>query len=156
MSRYVVGKHSEFPEGERLIVKIRDREVGIFRRGSRYFAVLNRCPHLGGPLCEGGLVYDVTSSGPGDVRLDTSKAYVTCPWHNWEFDLETGKSYWDPGRLRSRTMPVEVTCGADLGGIAGVAERVQGPYAVDTFPIVLEDDYVVLNMPEQSKPMVKV
>lgn len=67
--------------------------LGVFRTHSgRVFAVDNRCPHKGGPLSD-GIVHDTS---------------VTCPLHNWIFDLETGKARGsDDGCIR--TFPVEVT-----------------------------------------------
>ena len=49
--------------------------VAVFRTGAdEVFALDDRCPHKGGPLSE-GIVH-------GDA--------VTCPLHNWVFDLATG------------------------------------------------------------------
>jgi nitrite reductase/ring-hydroxylating ferredoxin subunit len=46
----------------------------IFSCAGRLHVVQSFCPHLMGPLFEG------TVSG----------ATVTCPWHQWRFDLSTG------------------------------------------------------------------
>ena len=49
--------------------------VAIFRTASdRVLALLDRCPHKGGPLSQ-GIVYGVS---------------VACPLHNWNIDLNTG------------------------------------------------------------------
>lgn len=42
--------------------------------GGKSVAVDNVCPHRGGPLAEGTI----------------DKGKITCPWHQWEFDLVTG------------------------------------------------------------------
>jgi nitrite reductase (NADH) small subunit len=52
-----------------------DREIAIFNLGDRFFAVDNRCPHKGGPLCDGIV----------------SGAAVVCPLHAWKIDLSTGR-----------------------------------------------------------------
>ena len=59
--------------------------VAVFRTGDdRVFAVNNRCPHKGGPLNE-GIVHGHS---------------VTCPLHNWVFDLSTGMAQGaDEGRI---------------------------------------------------------
>jgi len=44
--------------------------------GGKFCATDNVCPHRGGPLGEG--------------TLDGS--IVTCPWHGWRFDVNTGQS----------------------------------------------------------------
>src|SRR5689334_24281999 len=52
-----------------------DGNVAVFRTSDdRVFAVLDRCPHRGGPLSQ-GIVY-------GDR--------VACPLHNWSIELATG------------------------------------------------------------------
>ena len=58
-----------------------------------------------------------------------------CPWHGWEFDIRTGKSWCDPARLRIRQYPVSVRPGSQL---------VEGPYVAESFPVRLEDNYVVV------------
>lgn len=145
--RYVVARTDEIPEGERLIVEVAGREIGIFNIDGELFALRNRCPHLGGPLCEGPVLGLVYSSEPGDVRFDASKQLITCPWHGWEFDVKTGQSYFNP-RLRARRFQVESQQGDaltdDLGGEA--AERVPGPYEAEVIPVSQEDEYIVITM----------
>ena len=55
-------------------------QVLLLHTPSGVFAVANRCPHEGYPLSEGML-------GDGCV--------LTCNWHNWKFDLESGKTLQD-------------------------------------------------------------
>jgi nitrite reductase/ring-hydroxylating ferredoxin subunit len=33
---------------------------------------------------------------------------IICPWHNFEFDLETGLSPYEPDRLRIKTYRAEL------------------------------------------------
>lgn len=148
MRKYVVAPAHEVPEGARLIVQIGDREVGVFNVGGELYALLNHCPHLGGPLCRGAIVNRVHSSGPGDFRLDPSRRLLTCPWHNWEFDIATGQSYLDPQRLRARRFEARLEGGeALLEQIQeGDAEPVEGPYRAETVPVSVEDDYIVVSL----------
>jgi hypothetical protein len=60
-----------------------------------------------------------------------------CPWHGWEFDIHTGQSWCDPSKLRVKTYPVSVEPGADL---------VKGPYVAETYPVTVEDDYVLVEV----------
>lgn len=57
------------------IVQIGRYDVAVFRLGEEAVAYENACPHQGGPVGE-GIVEGAT---------------VTCPWHAWCFDLQTGK-----------------------------------------------------------------
>ena len=80
--------------------------------------------------------------------MDSEQVFLACPWHGWLFDLESGQSWWDPGRTTARRFPVEVTHGdmiADQleGGDDG---RMPGPYSAEVYPVNVEDDYVVVTM----------
>jgi 3-phenylpropionate/trans-cinnamate dioxygenase ferredoxin subunit len=146
--KFVVARADEIPEGARLIAEVDGREVGVFRVRGKFYALLNRCPHLGGPLCRGQLLNPVVSAGPGDVRLDESQDLITCPWHGWEFNVQTGQSYWNPEHLRARKFPVGVETGAALATYleTGDANGIPGPYRAETVPVAVESDYVVVTM----------
>jgi 3-phenylpropionate/trans-cinnamate dioxygenase ferredoxin subunit len=133
--------------------------VGVFNVEGKFYAVLNRCPHMGGELAKGDVIGLVESDRPGDVRLDKSKKFIACPLHGWEYDLETGESWCDPGRTRARPVPVRVSRGdvvnQDLGvGASAVSaqfvdpatHRTKGPYTADIFPVSVEEDYVVVSL----------
>lgn len=145
--RYVVGRADDVPEGERLIAEVEGREIGIFNLDGEFFALRNRCPHRGGPLCEGEVLGLVYSSEPGDVQFDASEKLVTCPWHGWEFDVKTGQSYFNP-RLRAKRYDIEVqkedAAGGDLDDVMG--DRVPGPYEAEVVPVAQEDEYLVITM----------
>jgi 3-phenylpropionate/trans-cinnamate dioxygenase ferredoxin subunit len=83
----------------------------------------------------------VASDGPGDVRLDEDRKFVTCPWHGWEFDLVTGRSYCDPKKVRVKPYPVEVASGKTLAD-----GRVEGPFGATILPVAVEDDYLVVTI----------
>jgi nitrite reductase/ring-hydroxylating ferredoxin subunit len=146
--RYVVARTDEIAEGGRLIVEAGGREIGIYRVRGKFYALLNRCPHLGGPLCQGQVVTEVTASVPGEVRGNPDRVFATCPWHNWEFDIATGQSYWNPKGLRARPFPVDVEMGEAVQDAmaTGDAERIRGPYSAETVPIAVEDEYLVLSL----------
>ena len=55
-------------------VKIGEYDLALFNLGDRFLATDNRCPHRGGPLCDGIV----------------SGASVVCPLHAWKIDLESG------------------------------------------------------------------
>lgn len=130
--RVVVAPLREFPPGERRIVKAGSRSIGVFRIGDDFYAVRNRCPHQGGPLCLGRIASWVRSEGPGDFRTEDGPSLIACPWHGWEYDLATGQSFMGPGEKRVKSYEVSV-------------ERVPGPYVAETFPVYVEEEYVILD-----------
>ena len=64
--KYVVATVDEIPPGSRKIVDVDGRSIGVFNVGGEYFALLNRCPHQGGPLCHGNTHGFLRSAGVGE------------------------------------------------------------------------------------------
>ena len=108
MTRHVVCTTDDLPPGARRIVEVDGRSIGVFNVAGDYLAIRNRCPHQGGPLCEGVQVGELTSDLPGDYEYSRPGEIIRCPWHGWEFDLRTGASWFDPARRRVRSYKVEV------------------------------------------------
>ena len=93
--RHLAGRSASIPENGRLVIDIGDRTVGIFRVGGRLFAYENTCPHMGGPVCQGLIipavreVLDERKVSTG-YAFDESEMRIVCPWHGYEFSIETG------------------------------------------------------------------
>lgn len=159
----MVARVDDIPPGERLIVEVAGRSVGVFNVDGRFYAFLNRCPHRGAELCKGAVLGLVSSRRPGDWTLDERRKFLVCPWHGWEFELETGQSWFDPARMRARAFGIGVEHGDVVAeelasGKAGrpaselsrfvdpATHRIRGPYQADKVPVTVESDYVVLSM----------
>lgn len=114
--------------------------------GDRYYAIRNRCPHQGGPLCLGRLLDAAVSHVPGEARLKDEAPMLACPWHGWEYQLDTGQSFMGSSSPGARSYPVTLERGAALAAEleAADAQRIPGPYVAETFDVFVEDDYVVL------------
>jgi nitrite reductase/ring-hydroxylating ferredoxin subunit len=94
-------------EGARRLVALGGRTIGIFRLDGDYFALADRCPHRGAPLCSSGEVVNAVE-GVGDAaRVTREGALVRCPWHKWDFEITTGRCSVD-ARLRVRRYAVRV------------------------------------------------
>lgn len=76
------------------MVTLNGREVAVINHGGRYYALDNRCPHMGGPL------------GLGQVK----NGIITCPWHRFRFYLEGGRSVTNPA-MHATMLPVIVDKG---------------------------------------------
>src|SRR5918992_1912175 len=137
--RTVVCRLDEFPPGERRIVEAGRRSIGVFRVGDRFYAINNYCPHQGGPLCLGRTKPWVSAAGPGEIVMADDEVLLACPWHGWEYDLATGQSFLGPGEPPVRTYTVSVEPAGERR-----AGRMPGPYVADTFPVHVEDAYVVV------------
>jgi len=135
MARHVIAAVGDIPPGGRKLVEVNGRAVVVFNLGGEFFALNNRCPHRGGSLCHGKLTGLVQSSGPGDYQYSRKGEIIRCPWHSWEFDIRTGRSWCDPAKVRARRYEASVEAGARL---------VEGPYKAETFPVSVENEYVVV------------
>lgn len=138
MAKHIVAAVKEIPPGERKIVALEGRSIGVFNVNGDFYALRNRCPHQGGPLCEGRLAGFVTARVPGEYDYTQKGEILRCPWHGWEFDVKTGQSWFDPSKVRVRRYEVQVEKGAAIDGMA------EGPYMAETFAVTVEDDYVVV------------
>jgi nitrite reductase/ring-hydroxylating ferredoxin subunit len=137
MARHVVAACNEIAAGEKKLVLVAGREVGIFNVAGEFFALSNRCPHEGGSLCDGLIAGIVKSNGPNDYRVERKGEFIRCPWHGWEFDIRTGQSWCDPNSLRVRQFDVHVESGEELA---------KGPFVAERFPVSVENDYVVVEI----------
>ncbi|WP_077035590.1 nitrite reductase small subunit NirD [Pelomonas sp. KK5] len=84
----------EIPQlGARRVQRPLGPQVAVFRTADdRVFALLDRCPHKGGPLSQ-GIVF-------GDS--------VACPLHNWTIRLDSGKAQEpDEGCTSKFTVKIE-------------------------------------------------
>jgi nitrite reductase/ring-hydroxylating ferredoxin subunit len=135
MEKHIVARVDEVPPGEHKKISVKGRDIALFNLGGEFFALGDKCPHESGSLCAGKVVGLAESDEPGKYRLSRPGEFVKCPWHGWEFDIRTGKSWCDPSRVRARTYAVSVESGASL---------VEGPYTAETFPVTVEDEYVVV------------
>jgi nitrite reductase/ring-hydroxylating ferredoxin subunit len=97
-TRTVVARVDEFPLGDRRFVEVAGRSIGVLNIDERYYALRNTCPHAGARLCEGTLSGLVTSGAPGEYSYAREGEILRCPWHGWEFDVTTGRSWFDPAR----------------------------------------------------------
>ena len=106
--RFVVATADEIEPGERKIVTVGGRSIGVFNVGGEFFALRNRCPHQAGALCEGRLWGALRAELPGKFEYEPSREILTCPWHGWEFHVRTGQSWCAPERLAVRSYEVSV------------------------------------------------
>lgn len=151
--QHIVAYTDEIPPGSRKIVTIEGREIGIFNIRGTFRAFLNRCPHMSGPLCEGEVMGLIESSGPGDMSLNEERQFLTCPLHNWEFDVETGQSYCDPEKMRAKVFRVE-TAPTLVPPVQepliptdpGKSQRIPGEFVAEVYDVTVERGAVIVNV----------
>lgn len=151
MAKYVVATRDEIPPGERKVVEVAGRSIGVFNLDGEFFALRNRCPHQGGPLCSGTLAGFIFSPAPGEYQYSRQGEILRCPWHGWEFDVRTGQSWFDPARLRVRryevTVERDIAPAGDDGDDASPRSGLEkGPYVAETYAVTVEQEYVVVDI----------
>jgi 3-phenylpropionate/trans-cinnamate dioxygenase ferredoxin subunit len=154
VSSHIVAVADQIPPGTRRLVEVKGREIGVFNVDGQFYAVRNTCPHQSGPLCTGLQVGALVSSGPGDYDHSSHGEVIQCPWHQWEFDVRTGQSWCDPGRVRARSYEAHVEPGAamvaslgdDGHGSTDHPGKVPGPYVAEVYPVTVDHDYVVIDI----------
>ncbi|MEE8270623.1 MAG: Rieske (2Fe-2S) protein [Alphaproteobacteria bacterium] len=80
-----VGSVAQLGGAGRRLVKVAGRQIALFLDGERVHACTNRCPHEGYPLIEGSVA---------------DGCILTCNWHNWKFDLDSGDTLVGGDTLR--------------------------------------------------------
>src|SRR5258708_39939741 len=111
MARHVVATVGEIAPGTCKIFPVAGREIGIYNVHGEFFALINRCPHEGAPLCIGPILGRFTADRPGDYRLERHGEMLRCPWHGWEVDIKTGQSWGHSESVKAGTSQVEVVPG---------------------------------------------
>jgi nitrite reductase/ring-hydroxylating ferredoxin subunit len=96
MAEQFVAKLSEFKNGDRRIVFLKDLEIGVFRHDGEFYAYSNNCLHQGGPACEGLIIAKVDERIMADgtsrgLCFSESETHFVCPWHGYEYDIKTGE-----------------------------------------------------------------
>lgn len=126
---HVLGPVGDFPPGTSRIVEVGGRSIGVFNVDGTFYALRNRCPHQGGPLCRGMVQGKWESPRVYERVINEEERVLKCPWHGWQFDLSTGKFVSLPQRWRVATYPVRLESAR-----------------VETYPVGVEDDMVVLQV----------
>ncbi len=139
MAKHVVGTVDEIPPGTRKIGEIAGRSIGVFNVNGEYFALLNRCPHQAGPLCKGNAHGFLRSGAVGEYDYSRPGEIVRCPWHGWEFDILTGRSIFNPHRVRVKAYEVSIEPAVQS------SDADEEP-RVETFPISVEVDQIILHL----------
>jgi NAD(P)H-dependent nitrite reductase small subunit len=83
---------TDVPVGRARACSVGGRTIALYHTQDGFFATDNTCPHRGGPLAEGDLIGNE----------------ITCPWHLWGFDIETGLCAGNPDiKVAAHTVRVE-------------------------------------------------
>ena len=131
---HAICRVSELPPGGRKIVDVGSRSIGVFNVHGDFYALRSLCPHQGAPLCRGTITGTARASQPGEFIWERDGQVLRCPWHGWEFDITSGRSVFNPHRLRVRTYDVTVEQSVE-----------EEDPSVESFEVTVENGWVVLH-----------
>lgn len=80
---------SDLEPGDKKFIAVEDIEIAILNVDGEYHAIRNSCAHMQGPV------------GKGPIEENNGTTIITCPLHNWSFDIETGVALFESKRLRT-------------------------------------------------------
>ena len=87
----VVAKADELKVDQMKLLRVGDRRIVLARTEQGYVAFDDRCPHRGGSLAGGSMMFGT----------------VQCPWHGSQFDVRTGAMKAGPSERGIETYRVE-------------------------------------------------
>lgn len=96
MTETFVAEVPEFADDTRFAVSVGSATVVVLRHRDRFYAFENKCAHSGGPVGEGTILGRVEAVlGPNQAclgeRFSETETHLICPWHGWEYDIDTGE-----------------------------------------------------------------
>lgn len=134
-SKHTVCRLSELPPGERRFITVGRRSIGVLNVGGALYALRNSCPHQGAPLCT-GLIQGTTLPGkPYELVYGREQEIIKCPWHGWEFEIATGRSVFNPHKVRVKSYDVTVEVEAE-----------EPDPSLETFQVTVEDGLVIVHV----------
>lgn len=136
MEKHVVARLRDFPPGSRRIVEVNGTSIGVFNLKGDFYALRSSCPHQGAPLCLGRVLGTTFASKPFEIEYGREGEIIKCPWHGWEFDILTGRSVFNPHKVRVRTYEVTVE---------DVEDDDEDP-SIETYPVTVEDGVVFVHV----------
>lgn len=150
--RFKICPATDLEPGERIIVDLNGTSVGVFNVDGEYHALKNDCPHQRAPLCKGKITGTTTAEEPGEVDWKCDGHILRCPWHGWEFDIESGESVFNPHRVRARSFETAVeSSDTETIGDRAAAEKCDCDVdlhgddpPVDTYDTAIENNQVVV------------
>lgn len=113
----------ELGEGESRIVEVEGKQIGVFNVKGTFKAYLNVCPHQKAPVCLGPVSGTNVPSDPGEYDYSLEGQVLKCPWHGWEFDLNTGSPLFNREKGRLAAYEVWVQDGNVVTSLQRVKQR---------------------------------
>ena len=110
--KHPVARLADLPPGGRKLVHVGKIEIGLFNVDGEIHAYRNICPHAGAPVCLGKIGGTSLPSKVYEYSFGCEGRILRCPWHGWEFDLQTGEHLVDPTTKLKKFPVADATAGS--------------------------------------------
>lgn len=81
-SKIKMGSLADLPPGRAIEKQILARKIAVFNYNGRLIGMESECKHMRASLAKGGAI---------------AGRELTCAWHGWKYDIETGECTNYPG-----------------------------------------------------------
>jgi 3-phenylpropionate/trans-cinnamate dioxygenase ferredoxin subunit len=142
---YPVCNVADLPPGARKIIQAENKSVGVFNVQGRYYALRNVCPHQFAPLCLGKVTGTTAPSKVDEYIWEKDGEIVRCPWHGWEFEIMTGRSIFNPHKVRVKTYDVTVELPDGSQKKQTLSSNAPDP-SVETFAVTMESGTIFVHV----------
>jgi nitrite reductase (NADH) small subunit len=103
-----IGRLADFPAHKVVPVNVAGRTIGVLRKDDTVYAFSNRCPHQGAPMSFARTAGTMLPSEPDEYDFGLDGLIVKCPWHAYEFNVQTGESVCQIMRARLPVYQTEI------------------------------------------------
>lgn len=129
-----LGPVTDFIEGRPRAFTINGTDIAVVAWRAKVYAVRNRCPHMHAPLTLGFITPKLCPGASiGTMDVDEDAPVLSCPWHLWQFDLQTGAALAD-SKYKITAFPTELRDGRVFVDLDRRGPAIE---AAATFPSIL-------------------
>ncbi|GAC1405080.1 MAG: Rieske (2Fe-2S) protein [Candidatus Velthaea sp.] len=104
--KHLLGEASDFAPQTCVVREIDGRSIAIWHQDGKFYATRDACPHMGAPLSCGTIEGTMLPSRAKEYSYGMEGHVLRCPWHGYEFSLDTGEPLFGTSDLRVITYPV--------------------------------------------------
>ncbi|GAC1414181.1 MAG: Rieske (2Fe-2S) protein [Candidatus Velthaea sp.] len=106
--KHRLGKAVDFAPQSCVVREIDGRAVAVWHQDGKFYATRNACPHMGAPLNYGTIEGTMLPSSAKEYSYGMEGHVLRCPWHGYEFSLESGEPLFGTSDQRLITYPVSL------------------------------------------------
>lgn len=107
IKKLTVAHSEELEPGKSKLINVEGINIALFNVDGKLYGFQNECPHMGAPMLYGNITGTMLPCEPHTYEYGCDHEILRCPWHGWEFDMNTGRSLYDSKKgSRIRTFKV--------------------------------------------------